>query len=117
MKIVIGGQIDKNEILKIVNGLKKEEDEVVVKSDLDATMLIQSGEADIYVGACNTGGGGALAMAISILGMTKCATLSMPGSMMSEEEIKNEVQSEKVAFGFVGQDKDKILPILFKYLQ
>ena len=44
-------------------------------------MAIKTGAADFYLGACNTGGGGALAMAIALLGMGQCATVSMPGNI------------------------------------
>ncbi|MBL0701747.1 MAG: DUF2620 domain-containing protein [Spiroplasma sp.] len=117
MNVVVGGQMDKREVLAIVEKLKRPEDTVVVKSDLDATLMIQAREADIYVGACNTGGGGALAMAISILGIQNCVSISMPGNIMSNEQIKKEVSAGKVAFGFVASDKEKVLPVLFKFLQ
>ncbi|WP_099314327.1 DUF2620 family protein [Clostridium paraputrificum] len=85
-RIVIGGQIDKQKV------------------------------ADIYLGACNTGGGGALAMAIALLGMGECATISMPGHIKSEEEIKAEVEAGKKAYGFTAQHAEEVVPIILKYL-
>lgn len=85
MKIVVGGQIDKEN----VNNLLKKyipESEITVKSDIDAAMDVKVGNADYYFGACNTGGGGALAMAIAIIGADKCATLAMPGNILDEEK-------------------------------
>lgn len=116
MKIVIGGQIDKNEIFKLVKELTNDQFVIEIKSDLEAAMAVQSGEAKYYIGACNTGGGGALAMAFALLGPEKCATLSMPGSILSDEEIINEFKKSKVAFGFTAQDKNKIIPILCKLM-
>lgn len=66
MKIVVGGQIDKQDIANIIKAELGEEAEVTVKGDLDATMGMKAGTYDYYVGACNTGGGGALAMALAI---------------------------------------------------
>lgn len=63
MKIVVGGQIDKEDIAAIVKKELGDQAEVTVKGDLDATMGMKAGTWDYYVGACNTGGGGALAMA------------------------------------------------------
>ena len=63
-KIVVGGQIDKEEVKALVLQYGLPEDSVEVKSDLDAAMAIKSGTADYYIGACNTGGGGALAMEV-----------------------------------------------------
>ena len=65
MKIVVGGQIDKEDIAAIVKKELGDQAEVTVKGDLDATMGMKAGTYDYYVGACNTGGGGALAMAVA----------------------------------------------------
>lgn len=116
MKIVIGGQIDKEEIRKIVTELMDDSVEIEVKSDLDAAMSVQAKTSDYYIGACNTGGGGALAMAIALIGAPKCVTLSMPGKVMSEEEIIENVNQDKICFGFTAQDKEFILPILCREL-
>ncbi|MFW8052541.1 DUF2620 domain-containing protein [Vagococcus fluvialis] len=115
-KIVIGGQIDKPEVKALVEKHANGNFEVDVKSDLDAAMAVKAGQADFYLGACNTGGGGALAMALALLGRENCVTVSMPSSMMSEEEIRQEVQSGKKAFGFTAQHKDIVVPIIMDEL-
>lgn len=115
MKIVVGGQIDKDDIAAIVKA-NIPDAEVAIKGDLEATMAMKKGEYDYYVGACNTGGGGALAMALALLGKSKCATISMPGKVSSKEEIENEVRNGKVAFGFTAQHKDQVLPVLLDIL-
>lgn len=115
-KIVVGGQIDKLEVKAIAEKHANSNFEVDVKSDLDAAMAVKSGQADFYLGACNTGGGGALAMALALLGRENCVTVSMPSSMMSEEEIRQEVQSGKKAFGFTAQHKDIVVPIIMDEL-
>ena len=89
---------------------------IEIKSDIEAAMAIKTGMADIYLGACNTGGGGALAMAIALLGMGECATISMPGHIKSEEEIKAEVEAGKKAYGFTAQHSEEVVPIILKYL-
>lgn len=116
MKIVIGGQIDKEAICQMVLGAMPEGTVVDVKSDLDAAMALSQGQYDYYIGACNTGGGGALAMAMAIVGAPKCVTLSMPGNIMSEDQIVTEVNSGKIAFGFTAQDKEQIVPVICREL-
>lgn len=111
-RIVIGGQIDKEKISNIVKTIGKDKVSISIKTDIEAAMSIKNNEADIYLGACNTGGGGALAMAIAILGVGACSTISMPGSIKSDEEIKKEVASGKKAFGFTAQDVEHVLPII-----
>lgn len=115
MKIVVGGQIDKKEIAEDIH-LQAPNVEVSVLGDLEAAMAIKNGDADFYIGACNTGGGGALAMALALLGKEKCVTLSMPGNIKSEEDIRNAVQEGKVAFGFTAPHRNRVLPVLLDEL-
>ncbi|MTK08664.1 MAG: DUF2620 domain-containing protein [Hungatella sp.] len=114
MKIVVGGQIDKEEIAKIVSQLMNGKAEIEIKGDLDGAMGVKEGKYDYYVGACNTGGGGALAMALALLGSKSCSTISMPGQIKSEAFIREEVEKGKKAFGFTAQHKDEVLPVLLK---
>ena len=116
MKIVVGGQINKREIDEFIKDYFKGSVETAVKNDLDAVNAIKMGQFDYYVGACNTGGGGALAMAIALLGRDKCQTISMPGRISSDEEIVEAVQSGKIAFGFTAQHMTQVLPVLLKAL-
>lgn len=111
-KIVVGGQIDKQEIKAMLEKLSDGKLDIEVKSDLDAAMAMKAGQYDYYVGACNTGGGGALAMAMAMLGAEKCSTISMPGNIKDEAFIRGEFAKGKVAFGFTAQHKEIVLPIL-----
>ena len=115
-RIVIGGQIDKQKVADITAKVAGDRATIEIKSDIEAAMAIKTGMADIYLGACNTGGGGALAMAIALLGMGECATISMPGHIKSEEEIKAEVESGKKAYGFTAQHAEEVVPVILKYL-
>ncbi|KAF0369881.1 DUF2620 family protein [Pediococcus acidilactici] len=118
VKIVIGGQMGKEEIKKdLFELIGDEEVDIEIKNDLDAAMTIQNGEADYYIGACETGAGGALAMATALLGSTKTVTIASPSKMLSEEQIADEIKNKgKVAFGFTINTKDEVLPKLAKYL-
>ena len=80
-KIVIGGQIDKERLAGAVRTLAGDRAVVTVKTDIEAAMDVKTGAADYYLGACNTGGGGALAMAIALVGANNCVTVSMPGNI------------------------------------
>lgn len=113
-RIVIGGQIDKAEILKDIQQLTNGNVIVEVKSDLDAAMAMKANQYDYYVGACNTGGGGALAMAMALLGKDKCATVSMPGVVKDETFIRDQFKQGKVAFGFTAQHRSLVLPIIIE---
>lgn len=116
VRIVVGGQIDKQGIEKKINEIGGDKVSVVVKTDIEAAMAVKTGQADYYIGACNTGGGGALAMAIALLGINNCVTLSMPGNIKSQDEILNEVRSGKKAFGFTAEHIEQIVPVLVNEL-
>ena len=116
MKIVIGGQIDIERVGNVVKA-NFPEAEVVVKNDIEASMDIKNGAADYYFGACNTGGGGALAMAIALVGANKCATLASPGNVLPEEKIKEEIENGKVCFGFTPQVTEQVVEIVAKYIK
>lgn len=116
MRIVVGGQIDKESVAKI---LKDEIPDALIsiKSDVEAAMDMKLGKFDYYFGACNTGGGGALALAIAILGSDKCLTVSSPGHMLSEEEIKQAILNGKIAFGFTPNCAKSSIEIIKKYIR
>lgn len=101
MKIVVGGQIDKQKVYDTIKGVVGDRASVEIKDDIAAAMAVKTGQADYYFGACKTGGG-ALAMAIALLGMNQCATVSMPGKMLSEDEILAQVKAGKKAYGLYG---------------
>ncbi|ASB87467.1 DUF2620 domain-containing protein [Bacillus sonorensis] len=116
VRIVIGGQLNKQAIEKQVKELGGINVDVTVKSDLDAVMAIKNNKADYYIGACETGSGGALAMAIALLGKDKCSTLASPSTIKTKKEIEQEVDSGKIAFGFTASSSKKILDILIPSL-
>lgn len=112
VRVVVGGQINKQEIADLTKKTLGDKGEVAIKGDLEAAMALKGGEFDYYVGACNTGGGGALALAMALLGADNCATISMPGKIFSNEIIENYVEAGKIAFGFTAQHAEEVLPIL-----
>lgn len=114
MKIVVGGQVDRQEIANKIKEIAGEKIEVEVMDDIQAATAIKSGKADYYFGACHTGGGGALGMAMAILTNAKCATISMPGRGPKTEKIKKEVEAGKVAFGFTADHIDKAVTLLLE---
>ena len=114
VRIVVGGQINKQEICAFTKAFAGDKATVEVKNDLDAAMAMQMGQYDYYIGACNTGGGGALALAMALLGAGICQTISMPGKISSDEEIIASVKAGKKAFGFTAQHAEMVLPVLLK---
>jgi hypothetical protein len=114
IRFVVGGQFAKENIAELVRKVGGDQVEVSVMQDTSAAVAIKSGKSDFYLGACNTGGGGALALAIAILGMSLCQSLSMPGRVCSEEEIVSAVRSGKKAFGMTDETVGIIVPLVVK---
>ena len=114
IRIVIGGQVEKQNIAKLVKEIGGDRVEVEVKTDLQAASDVKMGKADYYLGACHTGGGGALSMAMALLTRDKCATVSMPGRKPKEEEIIQAVADGKVAFGFTGDHYEQAVSIILR---
>lgn len=117
MKVVVGGQVDKKEVAALVKEHGPTGIEITVKSDMEAAMAVKTGAADYYVGACHTGGGGALAMAIAIIGREKCETVSMPGRKPDEAKIREAVKAGKKAFGFTADHKETVIPMIMKAIR
>ncbi|MBS4536717.1 DUF2620 domain-containing protein [Clostridium sp. D2Q-14] len=112
IKFVIGGQVEKQKIADLVKSIGGDEVEVKVKNDLQAANDIKSGKADYYLGACHTGGGGALSMAIALLTKSKCATVSMPGKPPKKEDVIKAVNEGKIAFGFTGDHHEEAVKMI-----
>ena len=116
MKFAVGGAIDKQKVAAKIKEASGGQAEAAVMSDVEAAMAVKTGKADYYVGACATGGGGALALAMAILGSAKCAILSMPGKPPKHEMIEKAVREGKVAFGITSDHIDTAVPMLVEVL-
>ncbi len=116
IKIVVGGQMDKQLLAQLFTKYGGDQIEVKVMSDIEAAVAVQTGQADYYFGACATGAGGALAMAIGLIGHQYCASISIPGKIMDDEEIRQQISEGKKAFGFVNYDAEKVIPIIMEEL-
>ena len=107
MKIVIGGQMGKEEIKDLIVTTMGTECEVAIRDDVAAAMDVKSGNADLYLGACMTGGGGALAMAIAILGYGACMTVSDADENAIRDALKK-------AFGFTPSMSRTVVPVIVR---
>ena len=93
--------------------------EVEAYSDADmiAARKVKSGEMDFYLGSCQTGGGGSLAIAIPVLGYANTIVVSRQGKCPDAKTIRNLVYSNnKKAFGYVNTHTDKVVVPLVRAL-
>jgi len=111
IRIVVSG-LCAREICRLASELGGERVAVHEAIDIAAATEVARGQADYYFGACATGAGGALAMAIAILGYDRCFTASMVGCPPKEAEIQAAVASGKRAFGFTVDHIDSTVHLL-----
>ncbi|AKF37202.1 DUF2620 domain-containing protein [Yersinia enterocolitica] len=91
--------------------------ETFILSDMDAAVKVKEGQLDYYIGACNTGAGAALSMAIAIIGYNKSATIAKPGIKAKPEQIEKFVTEGKVAFGLSVEHIEHAIPLLITQLR
>lgn len=116
MKIAIGGQLSKAEIKEAIEKYGDGKVNAEIFTDMDAAMKVKSGQYDYYVGACQSGAGGALGMAYGILGRDKCFTVAMAGRAPKEEQVKEAINKGGKAFGFTNDQLDASMALLMKHL-
>lgn len=116
MKIAIGGQLNKNEIKDYINAHGEGKITCEIFTDMDAAMKVKTGEYDYYVGACQSGAGGALGMAYAILGRDRCITIGMAGIAPKEEKVIEGFKKDCKAFGFTNDQVDIAMKYMIQYL-
>jgi hypothetical protein len=84
----------------------------VPTSDIDASTRLQSGDLRYIIGACESGGGAALAIPIALLGTDRCRNLSRLGRPAGRDEIRAVVRGGVVAFGVARDHVDDIVATL-----
>ena len=113
IRIIVGG-LAANEICDLVAKIGKDQVDVRVAADIAGAKEVAQGNADYYFGACATGGGGALSMAIAILGYSQCFIASSAGKPPKAAEIEKAVKSGKKAFGFTIDHIDSTVACLMR---
>ncbi|AJI95873.1 DUF2620 domain-containing protein [Yersinia ruckeri] len=91
--------------------------ETFILSDMDAAIKVKDGLLDYYIGACNTGAGAALSMAIAIIGYNKSATIAKPGIKAKPDQIERFISEGKVAFGLSVEHIEHAIPLLITQLR
>lgn len=90
--------------------------EVEAMSDIQGAQAIKQGKANYFIGSCATGQGGALSMAIAVLGTDQCAMLNNRGRPLSAEQIREKATAHYRAFGISADHVDQAIPVLVEAL-
>lgn len=114
IKFVVCGMA-KEQIARAVRDTGGTAVEVRVTSDFEAAAAIQGGQADYYIGACQSGAGGALAVAIAMLGFDQVVRLSGVGSSgIDESLLARGVADGKRAYGIAHSHIDGGVPLVVR---
>lgn len=113
IQIAVGGMAT-TKMVDLIHEHGGGEFEVRTTSDVAGAREVAAGIADYYFGSCTTGGGGALAMAIAILGYSRCFTVSAPGKVATDYEIRAAVDNDKAAFGFSLDHVHVTVPLVLR---
>jgi len=111
VRIAVSG-IAKLEIARAVTRAGGDQVQALVLSDIEAAKAVKDGRAEALIGSCATGLGGALAMAIALLGRERCFTIATASRTLRPEEIKAKVAAGIVAFGVIADGVEAAVPPL-----
>ncbi|UKS24821.1 DUF2620 domain-containing protein [Paenibacillus sp. HWE-109] len=111
LRIVIAG-LQKDRIERCVKEAGAEQVEVAIMTDMEAAKKVKNGQADYYIGACNSGGGAALSIAIGLLGFSRCATVAKSGGKPDPQKIEALVHQGTVAFGIAEESIETAVPLI-----
>lgn len=115
MKIALAG-LQRELMEKTIKSFGNEGIQTVITTDMNGCSMIKKGEVDYYFGACNTGAGAAISIAIGLLGYGKCCTIAKPGMGAKVHEVEKFVKDGKIAFGMSIENIEQAIPILLNQL-
>jgi hypothetical protein len=114
IKFVVCG-MGKDQIARLVRETGGPDVDVKVTSDFEAAAAIKSGGADYYIGACQSGAGGALAVAIAMLGFDGVVRLSGVGSSgVDAAAVATGVAAGKRAYGIAHSHVQTGVPVIVR---
>lgn len=88
--------------------------EILSDSDYEGALAVQSGEVDYYIGICQSGAGGALALAIGLIGSKRARTVAPAGRQADEDLVFAALADGIVAFGVSVDHVDKAVPAIIR---
>jgi hypothetical protein len=87
--------------------------ETMPLTDFEAANAVKTGKADYYIGACQSGAGGALAVANALLGPSLVTRLAGPGGGAPDQgQVVTALDQGKKAFGVVHTQIDVAVPVI-----
>lgn len=114
MKRVVFTGIGRDRAAEVARAVAGSQLKVRTGSDYEGVLALKSGEADYFVGICQSGAGGALALAVGLLGSKNCLTVSTAGTPPKAGAVEDGVDKGIVAFGLAVDHIEEVIPRLVK---
>ena len=111
MRVLVYGMA-RNRVAELVRLHGAPGTEVRAVSDYEAAMNIRAGKADLGIGVCQSGAGGALAVSRALLGSDACLQVSSPSRPPDKEEIRRAARQGKKAFGIALSHVETAVPLI-----
>jgi hypothetical protein len=116
LRLVVAG-MGRNELKRYAEETGGDRVQVTAVSDMDGARAVKAGQADYYIGACASGQGGALSIAIAVLGYTNCQMVSTQGKAPKQDEVKKKVLGGTCkAYGINHAHAQAVVPPLVEAL-
>jgi hypothetical protein len=113
ISIVVTG-MGKERIAELANAAGNGDVQATIRTDFEAALAVKNGEADFYIGACQSGAGGALGVANAILGSAKVVRMASVKGGEEEPVAAAALAEGKNAFGLTRSQVDSVVPVLVK---
>jgi dihydrodipicolinate synthase/N-acetylneuraminate lyase len=113
ISLVVTG-MGKERIAELAKAAGEGEVEATIRTDFEAALAVQNGDADFYIGACQSGAGGALGVANAILGSSKVVRMASVKNGDEAQAIAAALAEGKNAFGLTRSQVDSVVPVLVK---
>ena len=110
--ILTASGIAKGQIVQAAQRAGGSHIEVQSMSDIQGAQAVKQGKADYFIGSCTTGQGGALSMAIAVLGADQCVMLNNRGRPLPPAEIREKAAGSYRAFGISVDHAEQAIPVL-----
>lgn len=112
IRIAVCG-MGRDRIATVAKGAGGDKVELLPLTDFEAANAVKTGKADYYIGACQSGAGGALAIANALLGPSLVTRLTgAGGGAPDQEQVTSSLQKGKKAFGIVHTQIDIAVPAI-----
>jgi hypothetical protein len=112
IRIAVCG-MGRERIAKVAREAGGDNVEMLPLTDFEAANAVKTGKADYYIGACQSGAGGALAVANALLGPSLVTRLTGPGGGAPDQrQVAASLEEGKKAFGIVHTQIDVAVPAI-----